>query len=110
MVKLSPIDATFGALADATRRQIVQQLLTGEATISELAEPHDMSLPAVMKHVARLEDAGLVRREKRGRTVTCHLVPDPLDEATRWLTGLLEFWNSRLDALDVYLKHQTEDR
>ena len=104
------IDATFGALADPTRRQIVQRLLSGEATVSELAEPHDMSLPAVMKHVAKLVDAGLVHREKRGRTVICSLNVDPLDQAQSWLQQNLEAWNARFDALDAYLARQKEDK
>ena len=103
------IDATFHALSDTTRRQIVQHLLQSEATVSELAAPHDMSLPAVMKHVSKLEAAGLVMRRKEGRTVTCTLSPAPLDEASQWLEDTLAFWNERLDALDIYLKAQKEN-
>lgn len=102
------MDATFSALSDPTRRQIVAQLLTGEATISELAAPHAMSLPAVMKHVAKLADAGLIEREKQGRTVICRLKVDPLDEAQAWLKQNLDAWNARFDALDAYLARQKE--
>ena len=109
MVKQSSIDATFAALADPTRRQIVETLLKGEASVSELAEPHKMSMPAIMKHVGKLVDAGLVERRKEGRVVTCSLLVDPLDEASKWLHDHLQFWNSRLDALDHYLAKQKED-
>ncbi len=109
MVKSDSIDATFSALSDSTRRAMLQRLLQGEATISELAAPHDMSLPGAMKHVAKLEEAGLVTRRKVGRVVTCALVPSPLDEASKWLNEHLAFWNARLDALDLYLKRDKED-
>lgn len=111
MVNQSPdarIDETFGALADATRRAMIMRLLEGEATVSELAAPHSMSLPAVLKHVARLVDAGLVNREKRGRTVVCTLDTGPLDEANAWLQHNLDAWNTRFDALDSYLASQQE--
>lgn len=108
MVNYQPIDDTFAALADPTRRQMVERLLRGDATISDLARPHDMSMPAAMKHVHRLVGAGLVRREKKGRSVICSLNIDPLDEASRWLREHLNFWNKRLDALDRYLTQQKE--
>ena len=104
------IDATFGALSDPTRRRMVAQLLQGEATVSELAAPHAMSLPAVMKHVAKLVDAGLVHREKVGRTVICRLNIDPLDEAQSWLKQNLDDWNARFDALDTYLAQRKDNR
>ena len=109
MVKQNPLDGTLAALADPTRRAIVQQLLHSDATLSELAAPHDMSMPAVMKHVAKLVDAGLVVREKNGRVVTCALNVDPLDDARKWLAEMLEFWNRRFDALDEYLARQQEE-
>lgn len=108
MVNYQPIDDTFAALADPTRRQMVERLLRGNATISDLAAPHDMSMPAAMKHVRKLVDAGLVRREKRGRSVICSLNIDPLDEASRWLREHLDFWNQRLDALDRFLAQQKD--
>ena len=108
MVNYQPIDTTFAALADSTRRQMVERLLRGDATISDLARPHDMSMPAAMKHVGKLIDAGLVRREKKGRSVICSLNIDPLDAASAWLREHLEFWNQRLDALDRYLARQKE--
>ena len=109
MVNYNVIDSALSALADPTRRQIVERLTRGEATLSELAEPHDMSLPAVMKHVRKLSDAGLVTREKTGRVVTCRLNAAPLDETSRWLNEHLEFWNARLDALGEYLEKTRED-
>ena len=108
MVNYQPIDGTLAALADPTRRQMVERLLRGDATISDLARPHAMSMPAAMKHVHKLVDAGLVRREKKGRSVICSLNIDPLDEASRWLHEHLKFWNQRLDALDRYLAQQKE--
>ncbi len=105
------IDLTFGALADPTRRRIIAQLLNGEATVGALAEPHDMSLPGVLKHIAKLVDAGLVTREKRGRTVVCSLNVDPLDAANSWLQNNLDAWNRRFDALDQYLaRHKEHNR
>ena len=103
------MDATFAALADPTRRQMVERLLQGEATVTELAEPHDMSMPAVLKHVTKLVDAGLVTRRKEGRVVTCTLNPSPMDEAQAWLQRHLDFWNNRLDALDAYLRQNKDD-
>ena len=93
MVNFSPIDRTLAALADPTRRQMVERLLQGEASISELSEPHDMSMPAAMKHVARLVEAGLVTREKRGRSVICRLNPWPMQAASRWLDENLAAWH-----------------
>ena len=88
---------------------MVERLLQGEATVTQLAEPFDMSMPAVLKHVNKLVDAGLVRREKQGRTVICALDPAPMGAAHTWLQAHLDFWNSRLDALDLYLAQQKED-
>ncbi len=109
MVNYSTLDAALSALADPTRRQIIEQLARGDATLSELAAPHDMSMPAIMKHVGKLTDAGLVSRTKAGRVVTCRLNPEPLDEASRWLNEHLEFWNKRLDALGKYIERKREE-
>ena len=103
------IDSVFAALADPTRRAIVAQLALGEASITELAHPHDMTLPAVMKHLAVLSDAGLVDRRKQGRTVTCTLKAGPLDEARGWLEAQTKFWAERLDALGRFLEQSKED-
>lgn len=94
---------TFGALSDPTRRAIVDRLSRGEATISELAAPHEMSLPAFTKHIGILVDAGVITRRKVGRTVTCALSPLPLDEADAWITDVRKFWNASLDRLEDLL-------
>jgi DNA-binding transcriptional ArsR family regulator len=107
MVSYRPakLDRTFSALADATRRAILLRLSeTPELTISELAQPFPVSLPNILKHIGVLADAGLVTREKTGRSVRCRLVPDPLAEATQWLHRYEKFWTERLDALGHYLE------
>ena len=99
------LDRAFGALADPTRRAMVTKLGHGETcTISELAEPFDMSLPAVMKHIGVLENAGLLSREKTGRTVHCRLNPAPMREAMDWLEETQRFWEKRLDALASFVE------
>lgn len=98
------LNDTFGALADATRRAILAQLARdGEQTVSALAAPFNVSLPAVMKHLKILADAGLVLREKRGRSVHCRLNPAPLDDADAWLSRQSASWQERLDQLERYL-------
>jgi DNA-binding transcriptional ArsR family regulator len=107
MVSYQPakLDRTFSALADATRRAILLRLSeTPELTISELAEPFPVSLPNIMKHIGVLADAGLVTRDKTGRSVRCRLKPAPMQEATRWLHHYEKFWTERLDALGRYLE------
>jgi DNA-binding transcriptional ArsR family regulator len=103
MVKYSRLDSTFGALADPTRRAILATLMLGETSISKLAEPHDMSLPAVMKHVRVLEQAGLVSQEKTGRTRRCRLAAQPLREAEQWISQYRQFWEGALDSLERFL-------
>lgn len=98
------LDAVFSALGDATRRAILAQLAGGEASVSALAEPHAMSLPAVSKHLSVLEGAGLVRREKTGRVVRCRLTPEPLKGAVDWIEEHQRFWEEQLDALAGYLE------
>jgi DNA-binding transcriptional ArsR family regulator len=102
MVK-SSLDTTFNALADPTRRAILARLALGEAATSDLAQPFDISLPAVLKHLTVLEDAGLVKRQKRGRTAWCSLKPAPLKAASAWMAQYQRFWDERLDALAAYL-------
>jgi DNA-binding transcriptional ArsR family regulator len=103
MVKLSPtadpLDAVFSALADPTRRAIVVRLSEGEASVSELAAPFDVSLPAVTKHLAVLERAGLLEHNKEGRVRRCRLVPAPMKVADDWLSTYRVFWERRLDSL-----------
>jgi DNA-binding transcriptional ArsR family regulator len=85
VVKYRTLDGTFGALADPTRRQIVLRLRDGEASVSELAAPHRMSLPAISRHISVLEDAGLVFKRKEGRQQYCRLATRPLTEIDVWL-------------------------
>ncbi|MFT7772237.1 ArsR/SmtB family transcription factor [Roseateles sp.] len=97
------LDYTFFALADPTRRAILARLSQGEATASELAKPFDMSLVAVGKHLRLLETAGLVRRDRNGRTVTCHLEATPLAQADAWLAGYRAFWDGNIASLSRFL-------
>ena len=99
------LDRTFSALADATRRAILARLSeNAELTISELAEPFPVSLPNIMKHIGVLADAGLLTRDKTGRSVRCRISAAPLEEATEWLYRYEKFWTERLDALGRYLE------
>lgn len=102
------LDRTFAALADPTRRAMVQRLTRGEASVTELAAPFRMSLPAVSKHLRVLEGAGLVARRREGRTHRLRLVPRPLATVSRWLDDRRRFWERRLDALAAHL--ETESR
>jgi DNA-binding transcriptional ArsR family regulator len=97
------LDRTFGALVDPTRRAILARLeRVGEATVSDLAEPFAIKLPAVMKHLDVLDGAGLIRRSKAGRIVTVRLQPEPMREAIDWLKRYERFWQSSLDRLAAY--------
>lgn len=107
MVKDRPLDATFGALADPTRRAIVERLASGEASVGELAEPFDMSLPAISKHLTVLERAGLVERIKEGRTRRCRLVDEPMREALEWIASYGRFWEGQLESLERFLAERS---
>jgi DNA-binding transcriptional ArsR family regulator len=98
------LDRTFAALADPTRRAIVARLADGEAGVTELAAPFDMSLPAVSKHLKVLERAGLITRGRRAQWRPCRLEPEALKEASDWLEEYRRLWEERLDRLDVYLR------
>lgn len=98
------LDAVFHALGDATRRRMLRELTEGARTVSQLAEPFEMSLAAASKHIKALEGAGLIRREVRGRTHVCHLEAGPLASANAWLAVYERFWNSRLDTLEQLLR------
>jgi DNA-binding transcriptional ArsR family regulator len=100
----APLDATFGALADPTRRAILARLAQGEARITELAEPFRVSLPAVSKHVRILESAGLLEREINGRVHRCRLAAEPLRNAAAWIEQYRAFWESQFHALAKYLE------
>ncbi|MBL8685039.1 MAG: winged helix-turn-helix transcriptional regulator [Myxococcales bacterium] len=97
------LDGVFHALSDPTRRAVLQRLGKGAAPVSELAEPFEMALPSLIKHLKVLEDAGLVKSEKEGRVRTYELVPKKFATAERWLSDQRALWESRLDRLDTYL-------
>ncbi len=98
------LSLTFGALADPTRRAILARLATGERSVTELAEPFEMTLPAVTKHLKVLERAGLVSRGKRAQWRPCRLQPGPLREVASWVGEYRELWEARLDRLEDYLE------
>jgi DNA-binding transcriptional ArsR family regulator len=110
MVKASSLNATFGALSDPTRRAIVERLTRGEATVGDLAEPFDMSLPAISKHLTVLEQAGLVERIREGRTRRCRLIDDPMREALEWIASYGRFWEGQLDSLETFLVDTSRGR
>jgi len=102
-----PLDRVFGALTDPTRRALLARLAESDGlSVSELARPLPMSLPAVMKHLDVLEGAGLVARQKTGRTVTCRLVAAPLEDAMTWLQRYARFWEESLDRLAAALERK----
>jgi DNA-binding transcriptional ArsR family regulator len=97
------LDRVFQALADPTRRMMMERLSRGPASVSELAQPFDMSLPAVVQHLGVLESSGLVRSEKVGRVRTCRIEPDVLSTAERWINERRTSWERRLDRLGDFL-------
>jgi DNA-binding transcriptional ArsR family regulator len=101
------LDRTFAALADPTRRSLLAQL-SGRDTlsISELAQPFAMSLPAIMKHLDVLTDAGLIAREKTGRVVACRLTAKPMEQAMDWLNRYQRFWSDNLDHLAAFVEEE----
>ena len=101
--RLEGIDGVLHALADPTRRQVVERLVSGPASTSELAEPFAMALPSFTQHLGVLEECGLVRSKKRGRVRTYRLAPKPLEAAESWLGKRRRVWEARLDQLDDYL-------
>ena len=98
------LDATFAALADPTRRAILARLAKGEASVMELAEPFDMSQPAISKHLKVLESAGLIARGRDAQRRPCRLVAAPLRDANTWIERYREFWEASFDALDDVLE------
>ena len=103
------LDATFAALADPTRRAILARLMDGEASVNELAEPFDMTQPAISKHLKVLESAGLVSRGRDAQRRPCRLEPEPLAEASEWLAGYRRHWEQAYRRLDALL-HQLRPR
>ncbi len=100
----SSLDATFAALADPTRRAILARLSTGEASVTELAQPFAISQPAVSRHLKVLESAGLISRGREAQWRPARLEAGPLEEVSDWLAQYEHFWDARLNALDAYLK------
>lgn len=98
-----PIDGIFRALADPTRRRVVERLNRSPASVSELAQPFDMALPSFVEHLKVLEGCGLVRSEKTGRVRTYRLAPEPLKLAENWLAEQRALWERRLDQFDDYV-------
>jgi DNA-binding transcriptional ArsR family regulator len=97
------LDQTFAALANSTRRAILARLAQGAANVNELAEPFDLTLPAVSKHIKVLEQAGLVERTRRAQYRPCTLDPAPLEEVATWAEQYREVWERRFDRMDDYL-------
>lgn len=104
-----PLSATLSALADPTRRAILSRLARGEATVTQLAQPFDMTLPAISKHLKVLEKAKLIERGREAQWRPCRLKAQPLKEASEWLDRYRVFWEERLDRLDDYL-HQLQQK
>jgi DNA-binding transcriptional ArsR family regulator len=107
MVQLTPPDPlsiTFAALADPTRRAILARLASGEASVTQLAEPFEMSMPAVSKHLKVLERAGLIARGREAQWRPCRLEAAPLKDAADWVEEYRKFWEQSFDRLDDYLR------
>ena len=98
------LSATFAALADPTRRAILARLASGETSVTELAAPFEMTLPAVTKHLKVLERAGLISRSRHAQWRPCRLEATPLRDAADWVVQYRQFWDARLDRLDAYLR------
>ncbi|HMB53662.1 MAG TPA: metalloregulator ArsR/SmtB family transcription factor [Thermoanaerobaculia bacterium] len=116
MTTTDPLSTTFSAIADPTRRAILKRLQSGEATVTELAEPFDMSLPAVSKHLKVLERAGLIERARVAQWRPCRLRPEPLRQAAEWIERYRVLWEERFDRMADYLDelqrqetHQDDD-
>jgi len=103
-MRVDKLSATFAALADPTRRAILSRLTSGQVSVTELAEPFHMTLPAVTKHLKVLESAGLISRSRDAQSRPCALRADPLQEAADWLEDYRQHWEAQLDRLGDYLK------
>ncbi len=99
----NPLDAVFHALADPTRRAVLQQLSQGPASVKELAKPFEMALPSFLQHLRVLEESGLLRSQKVGRVRTCEMQPSPLGEAEDWIARQRAIWEARFERLEAYL-------
>jgi DNA-binding transcriptional ArsR family regulator len=106
-----PLSSTLAALADPTRRAILARLASGASSVTELAEPFDMTLPAVTKHLKVLERAGLITRSRQAQWRPCHLEVAPLREVADWVASYRQFWEQRLDRLEGHLhEHQSKEK
>lgn len=103
------LSLTFAALADPTRRALLARLAEGEATVNELADPFDISLQAVSKHLKVLETAGLISKGREAQYRPCRIEPAPLDEVSRWIATNRRLWTERFDQLDDHLKRVTNN-
>ena len=103
------LSLTFSALADPTRRSILTRLAEGEATVSEIAEPFTMSLPAISRHLKVLEGAGLIVRSREAQWRPSRMEAEPLDEAMAWMQSRKRTWEARMDRLDAHLRRKGED-
>ena len=110
MVSNQSLDHVFGALADPTRRGLLERLTAGEATVGELARPFDMSRPAVSKHLRVLERAGLVERTIDGRITRCNLSAGPMRDAAEWVERYRDYWDDQLDRLKLYLEDEPTEK
>ena len=104
------LDAAFAALADPTRRAILERLASGEATVKEIAEPFDISAPAISRHLKVLENAGLISRSRQAQWRPCRLEPEALQRVDDWLEHYRKFWTESFDRLDAYLASVQERR
>jgi DNA-binding transcriptional ArsR family regulator len=109
VVQSQGLDRTFSALSDSTRRDILEHLSAGPASISELARPIGISLTGVMKHVRILEEAKLVTTQKHGRTRECRLGPGDMDDVSSWIESYRRQWERRFDRLERYIERQNRD-
>jgi DNA-binding transcriptional ArsR family regulator len=109
-MQTDPLSATFAALADPTRRAILARLATGEATVTELAEPFRMSLPGVSKHLKVLESAGLISKGREAQWRPCRLEGKPLRDVAEWMDTYRRFWDESMDRLDDYLQELQKEQ
>lgn len=98
------LDSVFHSLSDPTRRAVIQRLCRGPASVSELAQPFDMALPSFVQHLRVLEDANLIRSQKKGRIRTCEVVKDSLSSAEQWMAEQRAYWETTLDALADFVE------
>ncbi len=103
------LDSFFAAMADPTRRAVIERLTRGPAAVGELHAPHDIALPTFLRHLKVLEASGLVRSEKRGRVRTVHIEAAPLAAAERWLARQRALWEARLDRLETVLERMPDE-